>query len=134
MLGLQLAEQDPLQLHAALQAGLPARAVAALKAQTALSDAELAEALQISDRTLSRLKSAAPPTRLPADLSDRLYGVASIFSLAETVLGSHEAALEWMTAPQFGLAQSPPRALLSTEPGRRAVRSLLERIEHGFLA
>jgi len=131
--GLPLPTADPLELHATLRAGLPSKVVAALKQQTGLSDADLAEVLQLSDRTFARLKSARAH-RLASDLSDRLYAVATLYTLAEQVLGDRATALEWMNAPQFGLAEVTPRLLLSTEPGRQQVRALLQRIEHGFLA
>ncbi len=60
--------------------------------------------------------------------------MAALYALADEVLGDHAAALELMNALQFGLAESAPRALLSTDPGRQQVRALLQRIEHGFLA
>lgn len=135
ILGMALPAGDPLELHAALQAGLPSTALAALKARTKLPDADLAEALQISDRTFARLKNARTRAqRLAPDLSDRLYAIATLYTLAEQVLGDHDTALQWMNAPQFGLAEAAPRSLLSTEPGRQQVRALLQRIEHGFLA
>lgn len=133
LLGLRLPVGDPLELHAALRAGLPLSAVGALKAATGLTDAEIAELLQISERTFTRLKSSRA-RRLAPDVSDRVYAVAALYALADEVLGDHATALQWMNAPQFGLAESAPRALLSTEPGRQQVRALLQRIEHGFLA
>ena len=133
ILGLPLPAADPLELHSALRAGLPTKAISALKTQTQLSDADLAEALQISDRTFTRLKGTRAQ-RLAPDLSDRLYAVATLYALAEQVLGDRDTALEWMNAPQFGLAEGTPRSLLSTEPGRQQERALLQRIEHGFLA
>jgi uncharacterized protein (DUF2384 family) len=111
ILGLPLPAADPLELHAALLAGLPAKAISALKIQARLSDADLAEARQISDRTFTRLKGARAQ-RLAPDLSDRLCAVATLYTLAEVT----------------------PRSLLSTEPGRQQVRALPQRIEHGFLA
>jgi putative toxin-antitoxin system antitoxin component (TIGR02293 family) len=133
LLGLGLPVANPLELHAALRAGLPGSAIAALKAATGLPDAEIAELLQVSERTFTRLK-ASRARRLAPDLSDRVYAVAALYALADEVLGDHATALQWMNAPQFGLAEAVPRALLSTEPGRQQVRALLQRIEHGFLA
>lgn len=133
VLGIPLPAADPLELHAALRAGLPAKTIPALKSQTGLSDADLAEALQVSERTFARLK-AARAQRLAPDLSDRIYAIAMLYELAQQVLGDRDTALEWMNAPQLGLAEITPRSLLSTEPGRQQVRALLLRIDHGFLA
>jgi putative toxin-antitoxin system antitoxin component (TIGR02293 family) len=81
---------------------------------------------------LSRLKGAR--SRLSAGLSDRLYAVASIYALAEDVLGDGARVRDWFSAPQHGLGGNRPQALLASEFGRSQVRGLLKRIEHGFLA
>jgi putative toxin-antitoxin system antitoxin component (TIGR02293 family) len=60
--------------------------------------------------------------------------VASIYALAEQVLGNRDSAVEWLREPQFGLANRSPLEFLSTKLGRWQVRALLEQIEHGFLA
>jgi putative toxin-antitoxin system antitoxin component (TIGR02293 family) len=132
LLGAKIPE-DPLILMRKLQSGLPASALSKFKRAARLGDADVAELLQIGSRTLSRIK-ISPAQRLPADLSDRLYAVASIYALAEQVLGSRESAVGWLSESQFGLGNRPPLEFLSTELGRRQVRSLLEQIEHGFLA
>lgn len=124
---------DPLTLIRELRAGLPASALAKFKLATHLGDAEIADLLQIGGRTLSRIK-VSPARRLPGDLSDRLYAVASIYALAEQVLGERKSAVGWLSEPQFGLGNRAPFEFLSTELGRRQVRTLLEQIEHGFLA
>ena len=88
--------------------------------------------LQVGSRALSRLKGAR--ARLSAELSDRLYAVASVYALAEDVFGDAERARAWLIESQLGLGSKRPRELLATELGRSQVRGLLKRIEHGFLA
>ena len=86
----------------------------------------------VSGRTLSRLKGGK--SRLPADLSDRLYSVASVYALAEDVFGTAERARLWLAEQQHGLGGRRPQELVATEFGRVQVRALLKRIEHGYLA
>ena len=132
LLGTALADHEPLKLLEQLSAGLPAATLRQFKRATRLADAEFAALLQVSSRTLSRLKVGK--SRLPADLSDRLYSVASIYALAEDVLGDADRARVWLMEPQHGLGARRPQDLLATELGRSQVRALLKRIEHGFLA
>jgi putative toxin-antitoxin system antitoxin component (TIGR02293 family) len=132
LLGTTLADHEPLKLLEQLSAGLPAATLRQFKRATRLADAEFAALLQVSGRTLSRLKGGK--SRLPADLSDRLYSVASVYALAEDVFGSAERARAWLAEPQHGLGGRRPQELVATELGRAQVRALLRRIEHGFLA
>lgn len=131
LLGGSIPESDPMKLMKALRTGLPTASLRHFKQAAGLADEEIAELLQVGARTLTRLKSAS---RLPADVSDRLYAVASIYALAEDVLGDRDVAVRWLGAPQFGLQYHRPREFLSTELGRQQVKSLLNQIEYGMLA
>lgn len=131
LLGTAIPERDPMKLLKALRAGLPSMTLKRFKRATGLADEEIAELLGVGGRTLTRLK-ASP--RLPADLSDRLYAVVSVYALAERVFGDRAAAIGWLGEPQFALQGRPPRTFLSTELGRHQVRGLLNQLEHGFLA
>jgi putative toxin-antitoxin system antitoxin component (TIGR02293 family) len=131
-LGAKIPERDPMQLLKALQVGLPSTTLTRFKRAAGLADQDVAELLHIGGRTLTRVR--ASKRRLPADLSDRLYAVASAYAQAERVFGDRKSAIGWLNEPQFALADRPPRELLSTELGRRQVAALLDRIEHGFLA
>lgn len=133
LLGVPLADDDPVRLVRALEAGLPARALTRFKRATGLADADLAGLLRIGGRTLSRVKGSSA-RRLPPELSERLYALAAVYAEAEEVLGDRTTALEWLGTPQFGLGGAAPRELLASEFGRQQVSALLRRIEHGLLA
>jgi uncharacterized protein (DUF2384 family) len=81
ILGLPAIERDPLELIEALSEGLPVKALAYFKRAARLSDSEFAHLLGLGGRTLTRLESARTG-RLPADMSDRLYAVASAYTFA----------------------------------------------------
>lgn len=132
LLGTTLADHEPLKLLEQLSAGLPVATLRQFKRATRLADADVAALLQLSGRTLSRLKGGK--ARLPADLSDRLYSVASVYALAEDVFGAADRAHAWLAEPQHGLGGRRPQELVATEVGRAQVRALLRRIEHGLLA
>ena len=131
LLGAPISERDPIELLKELSAGLPSMTLKRFKRATGLADENIAELLGVGGRTLTRLK-AAP--RLPADLSDRLYAVASVYALAERVFDDRTSAIGWLGEPQFALRGRPPRQFLSTELGRHQVTELLNQIEHGLLA
>lgn len=132
-LGAALPEQQPQKLRQALQQGIAAKSLATFKIQAALADNELALALDMSPRSLNRLR-ASRASRLPADTSDRLYALSRLYSLAEDVFGDRETALGWLREPQFALGNESPRDWLGSEYGREQVRALLERLRHGQLA
>jgi len=133
LLGVPLADDDPVRLLKALQAGLPARALTQFKRRAGLADTDLAGLLRIGARTLTRVKGGGT-RRLPADLSERLYALAAVYAEAEQVFGSHATALDWLAAPQFAFRGKTPRELLASELGRQQVSRLLKRIEHGLVA
>jgi putative toxin-antitoxin system antitoxin component (TIGR02293 family) len=133
ILGLPAIERDPFELIEALGEGFPVKALPYFKRAARLSDSEFARLLGMGGRTLTRLKSARTG-RLSAEMSDRLYAVASIYALSEEVFGARDTAVSWLEEPQFALRGRRPRELLATEVGRQQVRSLLLRIEHAQLA
>jgi putative toxin-antitoxin system antitoxin component (TIGR02293 family) len=133
LLGADIPSQQPLALLDLIHAGLPAKSLSAFKLATGLTDADLAKALNLSSRTFTRLRSAKAP-KLSTDVTDRLVSLAGIYEQADEVFGDHPTALAWLNEPQFALAQKRPRDLISSEFGRRQIRALLRRIEHGNLA
>ena len=133
ILGLPAAVRDPLELIEALGQGFPVRVLPHFKRAARLSDTEFARLLGLGGRTFTRLKSARAG-RLSAEVSDRLYAVASIYALSEAVFGERDVAVSWLEEPQFELRGGRPRELLATEAGRQQVRSLLLQIEHAQLA
>lgn len=132
LLGTPLSDHEPFKLLEQLAAGLPSATLRQFKRATQLADADVATMLQVGSRTLSRLKVG--DSRLSPDLSDRLYALASVYALAEDVLGDAARARIWFAEPQHGLAGKRPKEFLASELGRSEVRALLKRLEHGFLA
>ena len=124
--------QDSFEMADRIARGLPRRALDRLKAEMDLTDADVATALGISAKTISRLRKRR--TRALDELtSDRLYRVARIFSFAEQVLGNRAAAARWLRRPQMGLGMRVPLDLMRSEPGAREVEDLLGRIEYSVL-
>jgi putative toxin-antitoxin system antitoxin component (TIGR02293 family) len=122
----------PLDVDREIRRGLPIRTLLRFKRHTGLSFEEIASVLDVSTKTIER--TIARAARLSTAASDRLYRMARLVALAEQVLEKRDVAREWLHSPQHGLGGRVPFDLLSSEAGAREVESLLERIEHGFLA
>lgn len=115
-----------------IREGIPWGAVTEIKKELELTDGELAKILDVSERTLSRLRHSAK--RLTASAGDRLYRVVHIYALACKVLEKPGAARQWLRHPQAGLNGRTPLDFLQTEAGAREVEDLLGRMEYGVLA
>lgn len=116
-----------------IEKGLYPSALDRVKAFLGLTDREVSSALDISEKTVWRLRRQRSH-RLPVSTSDRLYRIARLSALAEQVLEDRERAREWLRSPQIGLNERVPLELMRTEAGAREIEDLLIRIEHGVLS
>ena len=118
-------------LHAAVRKGLPFASAKAVLQHLALPPSAMATLFGIPARTMARRQAEKI---LHPDESDRLYRVARLVALAETVLGDAAKAREWLTTANRALAGENPLSLLDTEIGVRRVEEILERINYGILS
>lgn len=114
-----------------IQQGFPSKSVFFLQKQLGLGDDEYSSTLGVSSKWLGRYRKT-PLKHLDAHVSDRLYRIARIFTLAEEVLENKEAANHWLHRSQPGLNERTPLELMRTEAGAKEVEELLYRIEYGF--
>jgi putative toxin-antitoxin system antitoxin component (TIGR02293 family) len=117
----------------AVARGLPREAMERVKHALALTDAEIATAIGMSPKSVSRIRKG-PRHALNRVWSDRLYRLARIYALAKDVLEDDGLACEWLWSPQVGLRNRIPLYLLTTEAGAREVEDLLGRIEYGVVS
>lgn len=115
-------------LEAAVVEGLGFDAFVALAASLAVTEAELAQVIDIPKRTLARRRRS----KLSAAESDRLARVARVTARAEQVFGSRDKAVIWLGRPNRGLAGATPLSRLGTDLGAAAVEAILGRIVHGI--
>ena len=122
----------PLEVHEALERGLPATALVRLVEKVSIlrDPAALEPAVGVSLRTLQRHK-ADPHKRLSPEQSGRVWKFAEILAKASDVLGSQDEAERWLERPAMALEQRRPVELLATPAGTRLVEDLLGRIEYG---
>ena len=133
LLGLRSRPENRLDLARLISDGLPHGVVQRVKGLLDLSDRELAAAMGVSAKTVSRLRKNSS-ARVNPVAGDRLYRMARLYALAREVTGGEDAARQWLRSPQFGLQGQTPLELMLTEAGAREVEELLGRIEHGVLA
>ena len=123
-----------LDVHHWVSHGIPSASISHLAhAVEPLSSHALSEALGVSLRTLHRKKGAESDT-LSVAQGSRTFKFAEVVAKAMLVLGSREAAVQWLTTPAMGLNQQQPLDLVATPVGTQLVEELLDRIEHGVYA
>jgi len=108
--------------------GLPAAVIDSLLKAIQLSQAELARAVGIPERTLARRKREGV---LNSDESAKLLRLARVVGRANAVFESPESSIHWLKAPNTSLGGRTPLSLLDTDIGAESVLDTLGRIEHG---
>ncbi len=120
--------ESPTAMVAKLRSGLPAQALENIQQVLGLSLEELADALAISPRTLSRRKKSGV---LAPQESDRVYRIARVFGHAVEVFESEEKAAQWIKQSHPALDGMAPLAMFDTDLGAKLVDEILTRIEFG---
>jgi len=115
-------------LREAIREGFPPAVVSELMRASGLTLKELADALDLSPRSLQRRRRTG---RLARFESDRLYRLARIVALAQESLGSKERATRWLKRVNRALGGVAPISALDTEHGARQVENVLGRIAYG---
>jgi putative toxin-antitoxin system antitoxin component (TIGR02293 family) len=121
--------------HDAVMKGVSGRVLAYLwdNAKAALPADAVLKAIGVSARTAHRIKTE-PDKLLDARTTDGIYRLESVRAMAAEVLGSEEAANEWLNTEAMGLEFRRPIDLMSTSPGAEAVKTLLQRMKYGVYA
>ncbi len=128
---LQAQPRGGMDWIALVRRGLPSASVDALVRQTRITQAELAQALAIPERTLARRKREG---LLSAEESAKMVRFARTVERAEAVFEDVESALAWLQSPNAALGGNTPLSLLDTDLGADSVLDTLGRIEHGVFA
>src|SRR3982750_4161024 len=118
-------------LREAIREGFPPAVVEQLMSASGLTLKELADALDLSPRSLQRRRRSG---RLARFESDRLFRLARIVAFAHQALGGAELAARWLKRPNRALAGSTPVSFIDTELGARQVENILGRIAYGGIS
>lgn len=114
-----------------IRQGISSAAVDSLTQAIHLTQSELAVALGIPERTLTRRKKEGT---LNSEESAKLVRLARVVKRAEDVFDNLDAALAWLKTPNAALCRASPLSLLDTDIGAESVMDTLGRIEHGVFA
>ncbi len=117
-------------LREAIREGFPHAVLEELMRSSGLTLKELADALDLSARSLQRRRRG----RLARFESDRLYRLARLLALARQSLGDPDRATRWLKRTNRALGGLAPLAAIDTELGARQVESLLGRIAYGGIS
>jgi len=129
VLGKNLASQR--DLCEAIREGFPPAVVEELLQASGLTLKELAEALDLSPRSLQRRRRSG---RLARFESDRLYRLARIIALAQQSFGDRQSAARWLKRANRALGGATPISAMDTELGARQVENVLGRIAYGGIS
>jgi putative toxin-antitoxin system antitoxin component (TIGR02293 family) len=114
-----------------IREGIPATAVESVLSAVHVSQAELAQALGIPERTRARRKREGV---LNSEESSKLLRLARVMNRASEVVAGAAAAMDWLKSPNSALRGNAPLNLLDTDIGAESVLDTLGRIEHGVFA
>jgi putative toxin-antitoxin system antitoxin component (TIGR02293 family) len=121
----KLANFDPLLWDAEIAGGLPLKALDALLEVFHVAQKPLLESIGVNVRSLQRQRKSANAT-LDPDSAARAVALAHLVEQAIDVMGSSEAADQWLSTPNQELAGRPM--------GNRATIDVLNSIYHGMFS
>jgi putative toxin-antitoxin system antitoxin component (TIGR02293 family) len=108
--------------------GVTKNALEQLKAKTDLDYDKLAKILAVGRATLINKKGAE---KFSYSLSEKIVGLADIYSYGYEVFEEEDRFNEWMFRPNRALDGETPFNLIDNQFGREEVRDLIGRIEYG---
>ncbi len=128
VLSLNIKTDTTDQMIDRLKEGLPAESFDRLRRRLNISDNALAKIVQIPKRTLDRRRQSG---KLRTDESERIFRLARVYDMAESVFGNPKKAENWLKKPARGLGGKIPLEYADTDLGALEVINLLGRVEHG---
>ncbi len=111
-----------------IRGGLTRGALDVLMEKTGLTIYELANILEMTDRTLRRYEATEVLNRR---LSERALEIAQLYSRGEEVFGDTASFHQWMQTEVPSLGHRLPKSFLDTSLGIQMLMDELGRIEHG---
>ena len=128
---LQAKHRTALDWVMVIRRGLSSAAVDSLARAMRVTQAELASALGIPERTLARRKKEGA---LNSEESAKVVRLARVLGRGAETFEDLDTALDWLKSPNAALSGATPFSLLDTDIGAESVMDTLGRIEHGVFA
>lgn len=111
-----------------IREGISKRDLELLKNKTELDYTMLAKALSVTRATLINKKR---DQKFGAGLSEKIVGLADLYSYGFEVFESEDRFNQWMTSPNRALGGQIPYDLIDNQYGREEVKNLIGRIDYG---
>ncbi|MFL1390911.1 antitoxin Xre/MbcA/ParS toxin-binding domain-containing protein, partial [Pseudomonas tritici] len=116
-------------IHELIEAGFSASSVKALCDLGAITPLERDQTIPL-EGLKTRL---ARDQRLTVEESDRLFRIAHIIAMAQTLFGNDEKAKRWLSKSKHRFSGKSPVGVLSTTQGARIIEEMLIRMAEGFV-
>jgi putative toxin-antitoxin system antitoxin component (TIGR02293 family) len=112
-----------------VQNGVTKKDLELLKTKAALDYSMLAKALSVTRATLINKKRGE---RFGAGLSEKIVGMADLYSYGFEVFEDKDRFNQWMSKPNKALGGQIPYDLIDNQFGREEVKNLIGRIDYGI--
>ena len=119
----------PMEKMELIEDGISKKDLEALKQKTNLDYDQLAQVLSVARATLINKKGKA---RFSHELSERIVGLADLYSYGYEVFEDRTKFNGWVFQPNQALGGKPPFDLLHNSYGREEVRNVIGRIDYGI--
>ncbi len=123
--------QDKLLISNAVNRGVTNQLFDEIKLNSPFDDKQWSKFLEINIRTLQRNKAAKDFIYKPSQ-SERIFELAEVVSIGNTVFDSTDDFKIWLTTPSVALGKEMPINLLNNSYGKDLVIAELNRIEYGI--
>jgi putative toxin-antitoxin system antitoxin component (TIGR02293 family) len=121
-------QMTPLEKMERSAVGISKKELEALKSRTGLDYDKLANLLSVTRATLINKLSAE---KFNSSLSERILGLADIYSYGYSVFEDEEKFNRWMFKDNKALGGKTPFQICNNQFGREEVKNIIGRIEYG---
>ena len=121
-------QMTPLEKMEKLRLGLSKQDLVKLKSRTELDYDKLSKALSVTRATLINKKGEQ---KFSSALSERMIGLADIYSCGYAVFEDEAKFNQWMFRPNQALGGKSPYDVIDNQFGREEVKNIIGRIEYG---
>ncbi|MGZ5254879.1 MAG: type II RES/Xre toxin-antitoxin system antitoxin [Flavitalea sp.] len=121
-------QMTPIEKMERLSVGISKKELETLKARTELDYDKLAKLLSVTRATLINKPGSE---KFNSALSERIFGLADIYSFGYSVFEDEEKFNQWMFRSNRALGGKTPYEVCNNQYGREEVKNIIGRIEYG---
>lgn len=121
-------QMTPIEKMAMLSVGISKKELETLKTRTELDYEKLAKLLSVTRATLINKTSSE---KFSSTLSERILGLADIYSYGYEVFEDEDKFNQWMFKQNRALGEKSPYEVCDNQFGREEVKNIIGRIDYG---